>query len=1542
MHPGVDEWWNFVTQRRPRGLVSIFFQETTMGGNSGASAASNSAATGIKKPELEHWLNSFMNDPNGVLLIDQSVFLRLALAADDAAASAAASALFFDPPSSLNENTPFINLIATAVIKELKERLGAKSGWKLVFVLDGDCTGKVLAGRSRTRARQLNAAIRGIFAVNDTATEAPASMLSRVGRSTSFNARAQCLIINRMVELLQRERIGASWHIDKELIADELGRRLAQHLRASNANVRCAFVTIDTDMSMSLAFDYVVTPKYDIMSVKDLARHYSDIGFKNRAQMLFAYLNSGTDETAKNQIGFLPHIPILETIDEGNTTDAGALFDGYHAHVLNSSAVKATTTSAMNDSKDNTRAAFVRFSSKDKTDAFLARYFDSSTVTNRKSAAMFVQANSPSKWRVFANETIDVDGEPLYVRPTIQLINTDAAAWRRGKEERKATLIKEAKDRSIYNASMMANQIDGETSRDRRTFKERVDREDTMKAKWHKWDRYEGDIFSISLASLDPQYQPPKPVSAKSSKTSNTSSSSQNQPNPRSFVAQRNFKGGYGRGMNAQGTKRPPPPTANAAQPIKMSKLSDSISYTSSSSRPQTRSSTTRQDLTPATTPTRPPTTKKPFIFVETEPQKPKKGGSFGKWTLDTRKQEEMEKKRTNLRINYSQINALVATCSGEFLAANRCLNITKLRMIPTGKADYEAAAQAWTTAFGTFIDETLPIIRSWTDACRATFQVAIVRLIDAKSAGQQYKDVKIDTLFGNVDHRSERFKKYRLPDPDASVRVTRSKSTSQVTKDIPENVPGPSSSSKAHHEKTEQHVFQNLIDSTFSLQDSLTKKYLASIGLFNPDDLENSIIPPNGGAMAAIKKNHTTTSRLVITERFLPMLARFFLDHILKKHFDGNQLPHKLDTNLVASIASLLARTVVGTVEGETKWGKNEEDDDGDGDQETAVDEPAHTPTAYADALKQIRKSFASKHKGGLSPAEIDFLQKFDIAGDEEKIRSHWLDCIPAEYRLFFRVPNQDEKDWAGYKSVTSSMPLTTLHFYNYINKGGAGQEVRPIVFGGRKKFKASFTKGHQHQPLSPNPNYKNRHVNVNATSLSNDFIQFIKSEEANALMQKYGVDHLKNTWCRNGGNEKSWSSIFKDGKFSSQLSDYTCLPGFLWSLFAPGIFNHPELIKGESIDVPKEKPSLEHLFFTFSATYDGENVHARFLNMRVKKWWPVFRQVNDEKGNFVKNEEKFVFSTQVPQYQWKVQGNTDLTSDQFRGEFISVDSTKGLATASRNKECRTPIYEKYLIDGDLCRTELYKEAINPKGSLWVGIDIGDKETAIVGVVLKWIPREEKFVITQLLEKKVKNRAKLKEMKMDELIDTSPTGENSDEFRTVNEADYSKKAESHLRDTKKIRSRKASAERKRARRLLKANLDRYYSRIANTILEMGRRAAIEMGAKQYRAPVISIGYYARNKEMMKRLAQNFLVIAVSEYLTSKRCSRCYSFVRNTSKSTHRRYFCQDKNCYCSFEKKQYLQNKDVSAAINMVFILLGIIFNGARPGPFSKAKVEA
>ncbi len=84
-------------------------------------------------------------------------------------------------------------------------------------------------------------------------------------------------------------------------------------------------------------------------------------------------------------------------------------------------------------------------------------------------------------------------------------------------------------------------------------------------------------------------------------------------------------------------------------------------------------------------------------------------------------------------------------------------------------------------------------------------------------------------------------------------------------------------------------------------------------------------------------------------------------------------------------------------------------------------------------------------------------------------------------------------------------------------------------------------------------------------------------------------------------------------------------------------------------------------------------------------------------------------------------------------------------------------------MIDGDVNRLELYNEATenqskDPKGCLWVGVDVGDKETAIVGVVIKWLPDKEEFVIADLIIKKEKNKAKLREMKMDELV--SPRNE--------------------------------------------------------------------------------------------------------------------------------------------------------------------------------------
>ncbi len=53
----------------------------------------------------------------------------------------------------------------------------------------------------------------------------------------------------------------------------------------------------------------------------------------------------------------------------------------------------------------------------------------------------------------------------------------------------------------------------------------------------------------------------------------------------------------------------------------------------------------------------------------------------------------------------------------------------------------------------------------------------------------------------------------------------------------------------------------------------------------------------------------------------------------------------------------------------------------------------------------------------------------------------------------------------------------------------------------------------------------------------------------------------------------------------------------------------------------------------------------------MRVEKWIPVFRNKYDKNGNPLKDEAGYVFSNQVPQYQYKVKGNKDLNSTAFRG---------------------------------------------------------------------------------------------------------------------------------------------------------------------------------------------------------------------------------------------------------------------------------------------------
>ena len=77
---------------------------------------------------------------------------------------------------------------------------------------------------------------------------------------------------------------------------------LAQYIRHTQSGASITMVTIDTDLVMSSVFQFVASPRFDLCSIKGLDDHYLEVGFQSRLQMLFSFLNSGSDETEKNTI----------------------------------------------------------------------------------------------------------------------------------------------------------------------------------------------------------------------------------------------------------------------------------------------------------------------------------------------------------------------------------------------------------------------------------------------------------------------------------------------------------------------------------------------------------------------------------------------------------------------------------------------------------------------------------------------------------------------------------------------------------------------------------------------------------------------------------------------------------------------------------------------------------------------------------------------------------------------------------------------------------------------------------------------------------------------------------------------------------------------------------------------------------------------------------------------------------------------------------------------------------------------------------------
>jgi hypothetical protein len=96
---------------------------------------------------------------------------------------------------------------------------------------------------------------------------------------------------------------------------------------------------------------------------------------------------------------------------------------------------------------------------------------------------------------------------------------------------------------------------------------------------------------------------------------------------------------------------------------------------------------------------------------------------------------------------------------------------------------------------------------------------------------------------------------------------------------------------------------------------------------------------------------------------------------------------------------------------------------------------------------------------------------------------------------------------------------------------------------------------------------------------------------------------------------------------------------------------------------------------------------------------------------------------------------------------------------------------------------------------------------------------------------------------------------------------------------------------------------------------------------------------------LLKVLKRHFLVITLDEYNTSKRCSKCHGYLEDLP-GTHRIKRCDNEACQSTItltqERVPFLVNRDVSAPVNMVYVLLHMLRYGRRPESFQRPERRA
>ena len=188
---------------------------------------------------------------------------------------------------------------------------------------------------------------------------------------------------------------------------------------------------------------------------------------------------------------------------------------------------------------------------------------------------------------------------------------------------------------------------------------------------------------------------------------------------------------------------------------------------------------------------------------------------------------------------------------------------------------------------------------------------------------------------------------------------------------------------------------------------------------------------------------------------------------------------------------------------------------------------------------------------------------------------------------------------------------------------------------------------------------------------------------------------------------------------------------------------------------------------------------------------------------------------------------------------------------------------------------------------------------------------------------------------------------------RTMNKAEYEKYSRAFDEHGGKILEHNRSVEMLEMQKQLFRNKQRFWSNIRNDLLanadalieEYKKKRGQKLPADffdQVKAPLVIIGdgSFGSMKGhrascpiwLQKYFKRHYLVILVDEYNSSQKCPKCHGQMEEHE--GHRIKRCSREGCRHA-GKENFLVNRDISAPMNMLFIVAYMLRNGSRPPDF-------